>query len=242
MKKWYIDRVMTTAVISDIHGNLEALTAALEEIDRLGIRRTVCLGDVVGYGADPAACIDRLRERGIPAVMGNHDKAAAGLLDTSDFSTAARAGIAWTASRLTPEHTDYLASLPLFFSEPEAMYVHSSPDRPEEFRYLLRWEDAEKSFGAFPQELCFVGHTHRPVIFGGEGVERALRPGGRYIVNAGSVGQPRDGDPRSCICLFDTERREVRHVRLRYDAETARRKILDAGLPPKLGDRLLVGL
>lgn len=242
MKKWYIDRVMTTAVISDIHGNLEALTAALEEIGRLGVHRTVCLGDIVGYGADPAACIDLLRSRRIPAIMGNHDKAAAGLLDTSDFSSAAREGIAWTRSRLSREHTEYLSSLPAERPSPDALFVHSSPDEPEAFRYLLRWEDAEGSFGAFTQRICFVGHTHRPVIFGTAGTEPSLRSGARYIVNAGSVGQPRDGDPRSCFCLFDDERFHVRHVRLRYDAETARRKILDAGLPPKLGDRLLVGL
>lgn len=233
---------MNIAIISDIHSNLEALTAVLQEIETQKLTHVYCLGDVVGYGANPNECIQLLRERNIPCVAGNHDKAAIKEIDIDDFSDAARAGITWTRSVLTHESIQYLKGLPLTLDEHGIMFVHSSPDEPQEFRYLIYPEDTLFSYAAFTQQLCVVGHTHRPAIFCEDMVSTQITRGKKFIVNVGSVGQPRDGNWRTCCMLFDTDAWSMEYVRLEYDAQTARRKILEAGLPKKLGDRLLVGI
>lgn len=233
---------MKTAIISDIHSNLEALTAVLSVIDALPHDEIVCLGDIVGYGANPDECVDVIRERKIPAVMGNHDKAAAGLIETDDFSQMAKAGIAWSKKSLKGESLAFLKALPLIMETPDILYVHSSPDNPGDFRYLIYPSDAFVSYDSFSQKVCFVGHTHRPVIFDPLSGESAVLTREKSIVNVGSVGQPRDGDWRACFALFDSERWSVEFFRVEYDNETARRKILEAGLPQRLGDRLLVGV
>ncbi|MEW5798480.1 MAG: metallophosphoesterase family protein [Bacteroidota bacterium] len=233
---------MTIAIISDIHSNLEALTVVLNEIERLKIRQVYCLGDVVGYGANPNECIHLLWERNIPCVAGNHDKAAIKEIDIDDFSDAARSGIAWTRSVLTHESIQYLKSLPLSLVEHGIMFVHSSPDEPQEFRYLIYPEDTLFSYKAFSVPLCVVGHTHRPVVFCEDMVSTHIVRDKKFIVNAGSVGQPRDGNWRACFMLVDTDAWSIEYVRLEYDVKTAREKILAAGLPKKLGDRLLVGI
>jgi diadenosine tetraphosphatase ApaH/serine/threonine PP2A family protein phosphatase len=233
---------MRTAIISDIHSNLEALTAVLSTIDVMKPDGIICLGDIVGYGANPAECIDMIRIRNIPTICGNHDLGVAGRLEEERFSEAARRGLEWSRSRLSDEHLEFLRSLPITIDHPEAKMVHSSPDAPTEFRYLLQPFDAAESYDHFSQYLCFVGHTHRPVIFSHAGVEHRIIKDRQYIVNAGSVGQPRDGDWRGCFALFDSERWSVDHIRVEYDNNQARQKIIDAGLPQKLGDRLMVGV
>jgi len=233
---------MRTAIISDIHSNLEALTAVLSMIDAIQPDNILCLGDIVGYGANPAECVDLIRARGIPAVCGNHDLGAAGVLEEEQFSEAARRGLEWSRKYLSSEQLEYLRSLPLTIDHPDFKAVHSSPDVPMEFRYLFQPLDAAESFDHFSQYLCFVGHTHRPVIFSHAGVEHKIMKDRQYIVNVGSVGQPRDGDWRGCFVLFDSERWSVNHVRVEYDNNMARHKIIDAGLPQKLGDRLMVGV
>lgn len=233
---------MKIAIISDIHGNVEALQSMLQMIDMRGAQRIYCLGDVVGYGGSPNECVELLRRRNIRTVAGNHDKAVLGELSIDDFSTAAKEGVLWTRRVLNEENRPFLAALEMSFIDQDALFVHSSPDEPEEFRYLLSLGHALESFGAMTVPLCFVGHTHRPAIFCENGTTGAVVPGVRTIVNVGSVGQPRDGDARSCCVLFDTESREVEYLRAEYNIAAAQQKILEAGLPPKLALRLESGI
>lgn len=233
---------MNIAVISDIHSNLEALTAVLKEIDRRKISDIYCLGDVVGYGANPTECIQLLRDRNIPCIAGNHDKATIKEIDIDDFSEHARDGILWTRAALTHDDMHYLRRLPLWIEKQPLWFVHSSPDEPQEFRYLFFPEDAMKSYAAFSGALCFIGHTHRPAVFCEDMSSTQLTREKKYIINVGSVGQPRDGNWRACFVVFDTDAWSLEFVRVEYDVEAARRKIIEAGLPKKLGDRLLVGI
>lgn len=233
---------MKVAIISDIHSNLEALTAVIEEIDRRNVQTIICLGDVVGYGANPNECIELLKERTIPCVAGNHDKAVIGEKDISDFSDNAKAGVRWNREHLSEWNFEFLKRFPLLMENDNALFVHASPDYPEEFRYLIFPADAVASFRYCSQPVCFVGHTHRPAIFCEDMATVKLTKEKKFIVNVGSVGQPRDGDWRACFALFDTELWDVSYIRVEYDVKTAREKILDAGLPRKLGDRLLVGV
>lgn len=233
---------MKIAVISDIHGNLEALNSVLVRIDALNISTIYCLGDIVGYGASPNECVERIRVRKIPSIAGNHDKAAAGTLSIDNFSAMAKEGILWTRSILTSENREYLDGLGYTMEEHNALFVHSSPDEPQTFRYLLSYGHAIESFHAFEQPLCFIGHTHRPILFCEDGSSDMITPFKKFIVNAGSVGQPRDGDRRGCFIVFDTVDYTLEYERVEYDIDTARSKIINAGLPNKLGDRLLIGM
>jgi diadenosine tetraphosphatase ApaH/serine/threonine PP2A family protein phosphatase len=233
---------MKTAIISDIHSNLDALSAVLERIDSLQSDRIICLGDIVGYGAEPNECVELIRRRSIPAVLGNHDQAVANNFPADDFNDSARAAVLWNRERLAKDNAEFLRGLPLTIEESDALFVHSSPDYPEEFHYLIYHSDTAGSFRSFIQPICFVGHTHRPVIFTVNGGSSSISRNVRAIVNVGSVGQPRDGDRRGCFVLFDSEQWTVEHIRVEYDVQKAREKIIAAGLPKKLGDRLLAGV
>jgi diadenosine tetraphosphatase ApaH/serine/threonine PP2A family protein phosphatase len=238
------------AVLSDVHANLEALRAVLDDArDRAD--GLLCLGDVVGYGADPAACIETLGERAAALVAGNHEYAVAGLMDMDWFTPHARDGLAWTHDRLDDDHRAWLGARPLVLEMDEATLVHASPRQPEDWTYLRTAADGWDAFGAFATRLCFVGHTHRPMVWslGSSGPDWAPAPdeiafevGRRYIVNVGSVGQPRDRDPRAAYAIWDVAARRVTVRRVGYDVAMARRKILDAGLPRFLGDRLTFGV
>lgn len=233
---------MKTAILSDIHSNFDALAAVLEKIDSLQPDRIICLGDIVGYGAEPNECVEIIRRRSIPAVLGNHDQAVAGDLPADDFNDSAKAAVVWHRHRVSTDNAEFLRTLPLSIDEANALFVHGSPDHPEEFRYLLSHSDAAGSLPSFSQPVCFVGHTHRPVIFSERGIEPMLYRDVRSIVNVGSVGQPRDGDRRGCFALFDSVQWTVELIRVEYDVQAARDKIIAAGLPKRLGDRLLVGV
>lgn len=243
---------MRLAVISDIHGNLEALEAVLEHLEGQGVDQVVCLGDIVGYGADPNLCCDRVREVARKVVAGNHDHASVGLADPSLFNEPARRAINWTRPMLLQDHRRYLEGLPLTITVPEAetTLVHSTPRQPEAWRYLFSGADAVEEFGAFHTLCCFVGHTHVPVAF----VERPdgavaslaldrlrLQEGYRYLINVGSVGQPRDGNPDAAYLVLDREASKCELHRVIYDVQTAQKKILQAGLPPVLAERLAHG-
>jgi diadenosine tetraphosphatase ApaH/serine/threonine PP2A family protein phosphatase len=237
------------AILSDIHANLEALTAVLA--DAAGVADALlCLGDIVGYGADPEACIDLVGERAQAVVAGNHEYGVGGRMDLGWFNPYARAAAEWTARRIDHDHHAWLRSLPLTAELEDATLVHASPARPEEWDYLVDAGDGFEAFGAFGTRLCFVGHSHRPAHWslGSSGPEHEpgaaevpLESGRRYIVNVGSVGQPRDRDPRAAYAVWDLEARRVTLRRVPYDVGAARRKILAAGLPRLLGDRLTVG-
>jgi diadenosine tetraphosphatase ApaH/serine/threonine PP2A family protein phosphatase len=223
----------------------------LAELSSTGVDGLVSLGDLVGYGADPSRVVDALARRDAVAVAGNHDHAAAGLLGLDWFNPYARAAAEWTAGRLTPDQGRYLAGLPLVAELAGATLVHSSPSHPEEWPYLVSPSDGAEAFGAFRTLLCFVGHSHMPAVwilredgrvdFARGGARIELRPGERYIVNVGSVGQPRDGDPAAAYAVWDLDQSTVEIRRVYYDVLEARRRIHAAGLPRVLGDRLLHG-
>jgi len=205
---------------------------------------------VVGYGADPGPCLDELVARAAGVVAGNHDRAAVGLTDLAWFNPYARAAAEWTAERLSPAQARYLEELPLTAEVGEATLVHASPRNPEAWQYIISLRDGERAFGHFSTRLGFIGHSHLPGVFvlGPEGVAHrpgpgrtSLEPGRRYLINVGSVGQPRDADPRACYAIYDPEAAEVEIRRVPYDVVAARAKILAAGLPRLLGDRLLYG-
>jgi diadenosine tetraphosphatase ApaH/serine/threonine PP2A family protein phosphatase len=240
---------MTTAYISDIHGNLEALEAVLAEIQRRRPDRVICLGDIVGYGASPNECLNRVREKCSLVLLGNHDAAASGGPEAARFNIYARVAAEWTSKTLTRDNREYLQRLPLTSSQGSVYLVHASPACPRDWEYLLDRFDAEPQFHYFQEAVCFIGHTHQPAIYMAD-------PGGckslplstssldsnrRYIVNVGSVGQPRDHDPRACFVLHDESAGGIEYVRITYDVETAQNKIRAAQLPEVLAARLATG-
>lgn len=219
-----------------------------------GALSILCLGDLVGYGADPVACVERVGERASAMVAGNHEHGALGLLDLRWFNPWARAAALWTGEQLDQGHREFLTGLPLVRAIEDATLVHASPHHPEEWDYLVSAEDGLAVFGDFTTRLCFVGHSHWPGVWsvGSGGPDHSdrldapearvhLDDGRRYLVNVGSVGQPRDRDPRACYAIWDREARSVTIRRVPYDHVAAARKILAAGLPRSLADRLAHG-
>jgi diadenosine tetraphosphatase ApaH/serine/threonine PP2A family protein phosphatase len=240
---------VTIAVLSDVHSNLEALEAVLADARQAGASRVWCLGDIVGYGADPNGVVERLESSVQAAVAGNHDWAACGKMRLGYFNSAAAAAAEWTAQNLTERSRTWLSALPLVRVEDGIRLVHASPSDPEAWLYVLSIGDAEGELTTFEEPVCLIGHSHFPGIFEKDGdrirytrnsrVELGAR--NRYLVNVGSVGQPRDGDPRAAYALYDPAARSIEHRRVAYDIPAAQRKILDAGLPPFLASRLAQG-
>jgi diadenosine tetraphosphatase ApaH/serine/threonine PP2A family protein phosphatase len=242
---------MRWAILSDVHGNLEAFRAVIEDLRAEGAEKTAFLGDVVGYGADPNECIALLRDLTDWVIAGNHDYGTVGLTHIESFNPMAQAALFWTRDQLSVENQAFLRRLLLSRKDGSATFVHSTPNQPEEWYYLFTFPEAEEAFLALAGDLAFVGHSHRPLILtkaGSEGVdamdaeETTLKPGVRYIINVGSVGQPRDGHPEAAYGLFDDEAHHFRLKRIPYDVETAQKKILRAGLPPFLAQRLSRGI
>lgn len=241
---------MRYAILADIHSNLEALDAVLEDLRGQRIDEYVCAGDVVGYGADPKACLDRVRDLCAVSVAGNHDWAVARTISMEFFNQYARAAIEWTCEQLTEDDIQWLRDRPLIADVgPEASIVHSTVHDPEAFDYLLTTYDAYLSVKVLEKPLCFVGHSHIPVTFlerGGMGVSFAdeidLQKYNKAIVNPGSVGQPRDENPDASYAVYDSDQKKVTLHRVPYDVDACCRKIEAAGLPQKLSDRLRVGI
>ncbi|HLA39367.1 MAG TPA: metallophosphoesterase family protein, partial [Candidatus Glassbacteria bacterium] len=209
-----------------------------------------CLGDVVGYGAYPNACLDRVRSVSSRVIMGNHDAAAVGMTPVEYFNPAARTAALWTGRQLGEENQAYLRNLPYGAEFEDFRIVHSTPDVPSAWKYLLTADSALLQFDYFDGPLLFYGHTHVPLAFDllesgdiavREDYELALEDGHRYIINAGSVGQPRDGDPRAAFAVYDSRGPKVTILRQEYDIRLAQRRILEAGLPPILAERLSFG-
>jgi len=237
------------AILSDIHGNLEALDAVLAHADSRA-DAVLVLGDVVGYGADPQACLERVAERAHAVVAGNHEHGVAGLLDLDWFNERARLAVEWTRRKLDPDHLAWLGARPLILELDDATLVHASPDQPAEWEYLVSAQDGYDVFGAFATRVCFVGHSHRPGAWSVGSSGRAHEPGAseieleagrRYVINVGSVGQPRDRDPRAAYMMYDSERKIVHWYRIPYAIAEAQRRIRRAGLPGPLADRLASG-
>jgi putative phosphoesterase len=237
------------AIISDIHANVEALNAVLPKIDELGVDKIVCLGDVVGYNASPNECVEVIREREIPCILGNHDAVACGLEEPWGFNPIALQAAMWTRNALNTKSLEWLRSLPDTLEFESFVAVHGAPlDRNT---YLFTWEDVIPYLAYLEEkdyDLCMFGHTHSPGIFSTDGVYTVddddkfqLGEGKRFFINPGSVGQPRDGDPRAAFGLLDMEKREFEQVRIAYPVDKAANRVVDAGLPHFLAERLALG-
>ena len=245
---------MRIAVISDIHSNLEALDRVLARAAEAGVGATYVLGDIVGYGADPDAVVARLAEQpSAVCIAGNHDLAATGRFDTEWFNSIATEAIVWTTSIMKNDTRAFLSGLDPRGDVAEGLLVHGSVVDPAA-EYVLNVEAARASFGAAEFARCFFGHTHLPTLFVEEGgridgfalrdgdpVSLAANGSKRFMLNPGSVGQPRDGDPRASMMIVDTDEGSAVVYRVPYEIETAAAKIRDAGLPVALADRLAFG-
>jgi diadenosine tetraphosphatase ApaH/serine/threonine PP2A family protein phosphatase len=247
-------RTLRAAVISDVHSNLAALEAVLETIESTDVSEIWCLGDVVGYGADPDACAELIRERCDIALVGNHDLAVLGGLNVSAFSEAAAAAVIWTQENASEQTIEFLAEL-----EPAGLRAgiglfHASPRDPV-WEYVLSVEQAEGCFEVQSERVCLIGHSHIALSFnrpaaGKAGETHGAQSGdgslldvklGSWLLNPGSVGQPRDGDPRAAWIELDCERHSARFHRVDYDIDRAAAAILAAGLPKHLAERLYLG-
>jgi diadenosine tetraphosphatase ApaH/serine/threonine PP2A family protein phosphatase len=242
---------MYTAVIGDIHGNIEALTAVLRTLSSLGIQRIFCTGDIVGYGASPRQCVELVRDLGIPSVRGNHD----------DYTTHEDGGrwhirpeakevILWNRSQLSKDLIDWLRALPYVRQEQGFTMVHASHVYTPQWPYILNERTAIQNFLFQPGNLSFCGHSHVPVYIAHRAGRRPsldilrnviLPRRQRVTIGVGAVGQPRDNDPRACVVLYDTQVRSVRVLRVPYDVEAAKLRIRRAGLPEDLAVRLALG-
>ena len=246
---------MRMMVISDIHGNLEALDRLLEHAASRNVHRVLCLGDLIGYGPHPNECIERVRAlRNCRCVCGNHDTAA--LWDTSPYgmSLEAREAILWTMDQLTEDNKAYLAALPERLDLADMCFVHANPYNPKGWRYVMDRKYAMRSFGYARFRLCCIGHSHRPLVITRNHFFSAtidpvkgdrnydISDTKRRIFNCGSVGQPRDRDPRACYLIIDTTRQQIRFHRVAYNVEKTIAAIKAAGLPQRLGHRLKKGL
>ncbi len=250
------------AFISDIHGNYPAFESVLKSIEQVGVDGILCLGDIVGYGPDPAGCIDRVQEVASFTILGNHDQAAFDDHEAQRFNTNARIAIEYTRDHLTKAHKDYLRNLPTFSKLDDVSVCHASPVNATEScgDYIHDQTIASKAYGGFENSCLFVGHTHIPIAFGTPdigylpveasevrvallppGLPLRLAPSYRYILNPGSVGQPRDGNPDASWGLLDTAKHTFTIHRVAYDIDAVYQAILSAGLPDFLAHRLRLG-
>lgn len=233
---------MRTAILSDIHGNLEALQRVLDSVRQHHVDAIACLGDIVGYGPFPNECVDLMRQDCATVVKGNHDSGAVGELPSDDFNAEGKAAIAWTGDRLTPPNKEFLRNLPLTAESDGVMFVHASPREPDGWEYVANWDLAAQMFPHFAATYCCIGHTHIPAIIAANGALNNFQPGQRHIINPGSVGQPRDGDPRAAFALLDTDRASASIIRVAYDVASTAAAIRAAGLPEFLARRLGYGI
>ncbi|MES2598281.1 MAG: metallophosphoesterase family protein [Verrucomicrobiota bacterium] len=237
------------AFISDIHGNLPALSAVLADIAEQDVTQIICLGDVVGYGGQPGECVDVLREREIPTLKGNHDsRVADGLPAGDDVSMIMAMMWDWTEQALTTEQRQWLQALPMTLERPNFQAVHAMLKDPAKWGYVLTASQASAHFLHQHKPLCFIGHSHWPAFWvAGEDDERSITSlesvdmARKQLVNVGSVGQPRDGDENACYLLYRPGQQDVWWRRVPYDISAAQRAIEDAGLPFKFADRLRFG-
>jgi predicted phosphodiesterase len=240
---------MRYAFISDIHANLEALEAVFEDIDTQSIDEVVCLGDIVGYGANPNECVDLIKKRCPIILLGNHDAAAIDQLSTQHFNIHAKIAIEWTAQTLRNEAKDILAELPLRSAIGQMTLVHATPYEPNMWYYITSLEEAAFNFQFFDTQICIVGHTHIPIIIVLDNnkelyvhqdvsIRATDNEGARLLINVGSVGQPRDRNPKSCYGIFDTDSSEFVYRRIAYNIEKTQQKMKKIKMPEFLISRL----
>lgn len=239
---------MKYGVFSDIHGNYEALKAVLDDMDSQGVEDYICLGDLVGYGSDPGAVLDTVRDLSSIIVAGNHDYGIAGYLSLSYFNRYAREVARWTQDQLSDEQLTFLSNLPLRDENSEAVFVHSTIESPELFEYVLTAYDAHVNLKKQTRTVSFHGHSHVPVNFLlNEAVSHnqdsvvSVGESKKAMVNPGSVGQPRDGDSRAAYAIYDSDEEKIEIRRVKYNIDKASEKIQKAGLPKILGERLYHG-
>jgi len=242
-----VDRLF--AILGDIHSNLDALNVVLDDCRAQGVTDFLCTGDVVGYNACPHECLKIVRDLGCPVVMGNHDHYVSSEQNLLDFNPYAARVIEWTRQQLNEDETEYLRSLPFVTTTMGITLVHATMDNPGAFGYVFDHLQAEAHFAHQVTPLCFHGHTHCPMIYEKQlsavyridAQDFKLPIGRKYFVNVGSVGQPRDGDPRSTYVLYSPKTRLVTFRRLEYDVAAAQERIVRAGLPNRLAERLAIG-
>ena len=240
---------MKFAILSDIHSNLEALKVVLDHAKQQQCTHYVCLGDVVGYGPNPKECLSIVRELDCPVVMGNHDEYCAGDMDLTGFNPMASDAIKWTRQQLTEEERTWLRNLKYVRNVESFTMVHATLDLPERWAYVFDRLAAQSSFNYQHTPVCFNGHTHVPVAFvrgpggiqGGLYTKIKIEVGRKYFINVGSIGQPRDRNPKSSYVIFDLDENVIEIHRLDYDIATVQKKIHAAGLPASLADRLAQG-
>ncbi len=239
---------MRFAIFGDIHANLPALEAVLSDARTQLSTHYVCLGDIVGYNAHPRECLDIVRQLECPVVKGNHDEQASMISNDEGFNPLAEEAIQWTRRQLTEDDKDYLRGLRMHRQVRDFTVVHATLDTPHKWGYVFNQLDAAASFSYQHTAVCFIGHTHTPKAYIRDGSVRTvpfdiltLQQGKKFLVNVGSVGQPRDGDHRASYCVYDTNNHEIELRRVDYDIESAQRSIIDAGLPAKLAERLATG-
>lgn len=239
---------MRTALFGDIHANYEALQAVLFDAASLGVTDYVCLGDVVGYNADPIACLNLVRDMDCPTVKGNHDQDASDDHSLDAMNPIAATALQWTRDQLDSDQRLWLKRLRMVRQVSDFTIVHSTLDQPVNWNYVTNRFDAMSNFSYQFTQLCFHGHTHVPRIFvksskvhevHAESI--AIEPGSKYFINIGSVGQPRDGDPRPCYAIYDDMQKAVFLRRVEYDMAKTQAKIIEAGLPKMLAERLAEG-
>ncbi len=243
---------MKYAIFADIHSNLEALNIVLDYYSQEKVDKYFCCGDLVGYGPNPNECIEKVRQLKATVVAGNHDLASIGLKDIGWFNENAQAAILWTKKELTPENSRYLKSLPQIYDDKYLTLVHGSPREPID-QYLLSLNQARENLNYFSTQVCFVGHSHTPFFYQkkSQGAESCgnflqknpvlLAPETKTIINVGSVGQPRDDDPRSACVIYDLEKKEVHLARFEYNILPVQQKMSEANLPLFLIQRLSYG-
>ncbi len=241
---------MRYILISDIHGNLEALQAVLQFLRKLEPYQLYCLGDVVGYGADPQACLTALQDESNLILAGNHDLAVAGVITSESFNRMASEVVQWTRGALEEEDLEALSNLPLVYIDGDYLFTHASPINPMAFPYIRTLDDVAEVFSSIGQRFCFVGHTHLPVLVSKQERTGALevlrenrvsiKTGYRYFINAGSTGQPRDSNPDACVVVLDEENETIEFLRVPYDISSCQNKILSEGLPSYLAERLML--
>ena len=239
---------MRFAVFGDIHANLEALRAVLADAEAHEVTNYVCLGDIVGYNANPHECVELIQELGCPVVKGNHDEQASTESGLENFNPLAEEAINWTREHLTEADKQWLRDLRFVRQVRDFTIVHATLDTPHKWGYVFNQLDAAGSLSYQHTNLCFYGHTHVPRAYVKDSTVKGLpltklilEPNKKYFINAGSVGQPRDGDWHASYCIYSPLEHLVELRRIEYDINTAQDKIVDAGLPQRLADRLALG-
>lgn len=239
---------MKFAIFGDIHANLEAFETVLADAEAQGVTHYACIGDIVGYNANPHECLAKVKALACPVVKGNHDEEASAETELVGLNPLAQAALEWTRKHLDEEDKKWLRELRMVRQVRDFTIVHATLDTPSSWAYVMNKFDAMASFSYQFTQVCFCGHTHTPRFYvKGSSVtlesvdSLRLEPGKKYLINVGSVGQPRDGDWRAAYAVYDHANQEIKLRRLEYNLATAQRKIIEAGLPPQLAERIAVG-